>query len=352
MAERDQQLKRAAAAAGIASVTGAAIVAGRAGIEALRDSDLDGYGDGDGPSRAYRLEEGEPLGEGLLRIARGRADDALDQLRAADGDPASSVHETRKDMKKLRSVLRIARGGLGEKLYRRENDRFRAAAQALAGARDAHVMLETLDDLEERSSGELGVAELREQLEAERKRETADAERKVGDAIAAIEAGRDAISEWPLEGDDWSIVEVGLRRAYGRGRNRFREAAAEPSAEALHEWRKRVKDLWYGLRILAPSWPDVAKPLADEAHELSDLLGDDHDLAVLAAAARERPDAFAGASGREALLDAIAERRSALQRDARSLGARLYADSPKAFVGRLERWWRAWRADAGVVAAA
>src|SRR5687768_1586510 len=84
MAEPDQQVKRAAAAAGIVGAAGAAVVAGRAGIEALRDSGRDG--DGDGPSRAYRLEKGEPLGEGLLRIARGRVDEALDQLRGTNGD--------------------------------------------------------------------------------------------------------------------------------------------------------------------------------------------------------------------------------------------------------------------------
>jgi CHAD domain-containing protein len=347
MAEHDTQLKRAAAAAGIAGATGAAIVAGRAGIEALRDSD----GDGSGPSRAYKLKQGETLGEGLLRIARGRADDALDQLRDPGGDPASAVHETRKDMKKLRSVLRIAREGLGEKLYRSENDRYRDAARALSGARDAQVMLDTLGDLEERF-GDLRVGELRKQLEAEHEREAAIASERVPEAIEAIEAGRERISEWALEGDAWGLVEVGLLRAYRRGRNRYRDAAVEPSVGNLHDWRKRVKDLWYGLRILGPAWPDVVEPLADEAHELSDLLGDDHDLAVLAAAARERRDAFGDESGREALLGAIGRLRSELQRDARSLGARVYADSPKAFVRRLEAWWRAWRADAGAAVGA
>jgi CHAD domain-containing protein len=343
MSEREQ-LKGAAAAAGVAGVTGAAVVAGRKAIEALRES---GDGDGSrGPSRAYKLKKGEPLGEGLLRIARGRADDALDHLRDDGGDPARAVHETRKDMKKLRSVLRISRSGLGERLYRRENERFRDAARLLSGVRDAQVMLETLDHLEERSPDGLGAGELRKRLEEERKRETRLAGEREDEAIAAIEAGRDAISEWPLSGDDWTLVQPGLRRAYGRGRNRYRDVLAEPGMENLHEWRKRVKDLWYALRILTPTWPDVTGPLADEAHELSDLLGDDHDLAVLATATRQRPGAFADEAEREALLGAIGERRSELQRDARSLGARVYADAPKAFTRRLEGWWRVWREDA------
>ena len=121
------------------------------------------------------------------------------------------------------------------------------------------------------------------------------------------------------------------------------EAIADPTVERLHEWRKRVKDLWYHLRILTPAWPAVLEPLAGEAHVLSEQLGDDHDLAMLGLAARERADAFSDPLDLDSLLDAIERRRSELQRDATSLGRRLYADEPEAFVSRVEVWWRAWR---------
>ena len=48
-----------------------------------------------------------------------------------------------------------------------------------------------------------------------------------------------------------------------------------------HDWRKRAKDVWYQLRLLQDTWPDVMKAMAGQASQLSDLLGDDHDLAVL-----------------------------------------------------------------------
>ena len=53
--------------------------------------------------------------------------------------------------------------------------------------------------------------------------------------------------------------------------------------ESLHEWRKRVKHLWYHHTLLRSLWPPVMEVTGDEAHALSDHLGDDHDLAVLAA---------------------------------------------------------------------
>ena len=69
-----------------------------------------------GESRAYRLKEDEPLPEGIARVARGRIDHAIDELRGkTDSTPVEAVHEARKDMKKLRALLRLARGELGDR---------------------------------------------------------------------------------------------------------------------------------------------------------------------------------------------------------------------------------------------
>jgi hypothetical protein len=52
-------------------------------------------------------------------------------------------------------------------------------------------------------------------------------------------------------------------------------------------------------------------------------------------------DHGAGSAELEAV---VASRRQELQDEAFAYGARLYADRPKVFVGRIERWWEAgWR---------
>ncbi len=143
------------------------------------------------------------------------------------------------------------------------------------------------------------------------------------------------MADWPLERDGFEPLADGLRRTYRRGRRGWRAAAAEPSVENLHEWRKRVKDLWYHYSILEETWKPVMSALADETHELSERLGDDHDLAVLLAWAQEH-----AAAELEELELLVARRRGELQADAMAYGARLYADKPGAFVERIERWWQ------------
>jgi CHAD domain-containing protein len=299
-----------------------------------------------GPSRTYRLRDDESPPAGLERIALGRIADAVDELRGKGSDTfADSVHEARKDLKKVRSVLRLVRDELGDEVYRRENERFREAGRLLSGARDAEVKLATIDALRKQDGKMPTKKTLRRyigSLRAERD-EHAAADGHVERAATEIEAAAGAVGDWSLETDSWELVAPGLGRCYRRGRNRFRDTRQDPSVENVHEWRKRVKDLWYHLRILKPIWPELLEETADQAHQLSDRLGDHHDLAVLAEDARSRRDRFDAEADLEALLSAIDRRQGELLDDALAIGARLYAEKPKAFVSRLEGYWSAWR---------
>jgi CHAD domain-containing protein len=283
--------------------------------------------------RKYRLKADEALPDAVGRVARGRIDHALDELHGRAGStPEEAVHEARKDMKKLRALLRLSRDELGKATYRRENACFRDAARELSGTRDSDVMLEALGALELPPGAGW---ELRKAIQAEREQAGEDGrEAAAHAAVAILEEARGRVDDWPLERDSFSALAGGLKRTYRRGRRGFRAASEEPSMESLHEWRKRVKDLWYHHTLLRQLWPPVMTAVGDQAHELSDLLGDDHDLAMLAGWMREH----APAAGPE-FFEAVERRREELQRDAFALGALLYADKPSAYVGRLERLW-------------
>ena len=85
------------------------------------------------------------------------------------------------------------------------------------------------------------------------------------------------------------------------------------------------------------------KAAGDAAHELGDHLGEDHDLAVLEDFAHEHATVVGGLPELGDFLEVTERRRSALQADAFGLGARLYAETPRAFERRLGSYWRAWR---------
>jgi CHAD domain-containing protein len=290
-------------------------------------------------SRAYKLKQKESIPDGVARIARGRIDDAIDELSGkTDSSAEEAVHNGRKDMKKLRALLRLVRGEIGDGVYRRENACFRDAAAELAGLRDADVMLVTLEKLE---LDEAVAGPARQALEAHRLRTGAGSGKAAAkQAIAILTEARARVDGWPLDGDGFDSLRPGLRRMYRRGRREFRAMSEEPTVEGLHEWRKRAKELWYDHTLLESLWKPVMSAVGDEAHALSDLLGDDHDLAVLLAWAREHAEAP------PELVGAVEARRADLQRQALELGARLYADRPKVFLRRLEQLWDAAREQA------
>jgi CHAD domain-containing protein len=299
------------------------------------------------PSRSYRLKTKESPAAGIRRIALGRAGKALDELGAADeGELSATIHGVRKDLKKLRALARLVRDELGEKRFKAENRRYRDAGRLLSESRDAEVKLETLAGLRKRfgddfpgrdgESWERALERERDQVGDAARGETAA---RIEEAKKAVEKGRERILAWPLEADSWQLVEAGLSQSYRRGGRAMKAVQAKPKAENVHEWRKRAKDLWYQLRIVRNAWPGLLQESADQIHELTDLLGDHHDLAVLAEDLEDRQ----GVDAREALRDLIEKRQEETLSSALDLGRRIYAEKPKAFRRRLAAYWSAWR---------
>jgi CHAD domain-containing protein len=301
----------------------------------------------DDRDRTYRLRADEYVPDGIRRIAGGQLSSAHEDLDGASKQTlGEAVHETRKRLKRLRACLRLSRDALGDDTYDRENTVFRMAGRRLSGARDAQVLVETLDALRKRFAAELPPAAtgaLRARLQDEHEHATQalrDDEVAIDTTLGELGRARTRAAGWTLDAEGFDALKPGLRRIYRRARKRMREAAREPTTENLHEARKRTKDLWHATQIVRPAAPKKLKRLSKRAHRLADLLGDDHDLAVLRDYVERNPQAFEDESSRRSLLAVLDRRREALQRKALKLGDRLYAQPPKRFVGRVERGWR------------
>jgi CHAD domain-containing protein len=299
---------------------------------------------------AYRLEIDEGIAEGLRRSGAEQLDHAVSALaEGVESDPVEAVHDARKAVKKQRAVLRLGRPAIPGSERKRHNETLRKAARKLSAVRDADVVIETLDELSERFAGQLPEAtfvtirhELVELGAAAREALASSPAR--AEALDALRVARDRIGDLELRQDGWDAIDDGLARTYKRGRAAWRRARAQPSDRHLHDWRKRAKDLWYHLRLLAPVTGQTVRGQAKEAHELSDVLGDDHDLAVL-----RRTLELAGADPPvelEAVLHLIDHRRGQLQTQAMAVGERLYGERPTAFRRRLRDYWKASRSEA------
>ena len=296
---------------------------------------------------AYRFDPGEGVQEAILRCSREQMDNAVAELsEGISQDPERAVHSARKTLKKQRSLLRLARGTMSPKQRRRENRALRRAARELSSTRDADVMVQTVAQLSERFVGQLpekAFTEIAEQLKRARDSQHVARTDSAPDRRAVEKLGvvRVRVEDWQLKQGGWRGLESGLMRSYRRGRTAFAQAQRHSSLENLHAWRKRVKDLWYQERLLAPTCGPATKGQAKDAHRLADVLGDDHDLGLLrhALVGDHLP-----AEDIDAVVRLIDHRRVELQTEAMNLGQRLYAEKPKAFRRRMQRTWHAGRA--------
>ncbi|MCD9096759.1 CHAD domain-containing protein [Luteimonas fraxinea] len=292
---------------------------------------------------AYRIRRKDSKAQASLRrITREQVQAAIRSLDTAALDTASAIHDVRKRLKKIRGLLRLVRPLFD--VYRHENAAFQAIAAPLGPKRDADVLIETFD----RVVAHAGPADadtfatVRQQLVQHGKAvETAhDPDALLRTARSALQEALLRIATWRLADDGFDAFDTGLKSSYRRARKAMRAAGETGDDEAFHDWRKRTKDHAFHLRLLQPVWPGPMRAIHVCAAELGDTLGLHHDLAVLSEYLHAMTDVDAGVV--VAMETPIRTQQRALERRAHALGARLYAESPKALTDSWRRRYVAW----------
>lgn len=282
---------------------------------------------------AHRIEKQEKIGVALLRLAH-------DDLMAArkditgPGPREQRIHRVRQRLKRVRTVLTVIEPGLGARAQT-ARQALTGIARSLAGARDADVAAASARGLAASApqADALGfervVAELdREAARAHRERTPiTEINRRLGllaGEVAALEAE---------SFDGRKLLEDALKRAYRQGREAMKRAHASLATPDLHSWRKKVKQLWHLLRLARKRLRDKGDKASQRLERLGDLLGLDHDHALLAEKLALSPTADLSLMSQLAL---ISDRRREIQAEAFELGGRLYDGTTVAFAKSLK----------------
>lgn len=293
----------------------------------------------------FHLKGGESVPTGLGRIMQEQFTVAIAQLGRMDEDLAERVHEVRKSVKRLRAVIRLMRPVFGS-AYQEENVALRDIGRALSVVRDAHALVETLNLLSDKyhkELGEDGLPFLRRTIIAyaqEREHNFAPTQ-QIPRLIEELKVIGQRAKSWPYENTDIHVLTDGVATTIRRGRKSYRTAYAVPTAEHFHDWRKRVKDLRYQLALLEKLWPEVFDGFSRTAKELEERLGMDHNLVVLRnmlPTGETKPTLHYEV---RLLRFLIAAYQRELRNETRSLGSRLFSETPMQWARRIEHSWKA-----------
>lgn len=296
---------------------------------------------------AYRLKKGESMPEGVRRIVHEEIDSALGELKHGSGRKRDeAVHEARKSIKKIRGLLRLVQPELG-RVYRTINTRLGDVGRKLSEIRDATAIIEVFDALTEKHKDALqkpALARFRRGLEAS-KRETEQAA-GIGDAVkratAALRAIDKQVDKWPLQKDGFGAIAPGMKDRYRRGRKAMSAARKDGTPESYHEWRKRVKDHWYHVRLVESLWTEVMQAHESSLHDLETWLGDDHNLVVLCEKLDREPEKYGDEENMRLFRALIEQEQKELREKSLSLGERVYERKPRRFLQDTEKLWDTW----------
>lgn len=307
-----------------------------------------------------RLQLGrcETLGMGIKRVTMDQLEFAAAGYFEGESKFGRAIHQSRKAIKRVRSLLRLVRGELGERVFGYEDKSLRDTGRTISEIRSAAAIVGTAelvsglygDLLAEGTFEEMLVrlGQRRDVLELQ----ALEDPNLAGRVVQGLERAYHRYSGWPTEPDarkiygvgirdDFTAIRPGLHATYGRGRKEMVSAYARPSPRNFHLWRKRAKYLRYQMEFLVPLWPEVITGMAVTLDRLGMILGEDHDLAELVDLIHSRPDLCPDPRERSLFTALAQQRRSELHVAAEILGRRVYAEKPGSLQARFGEYWDA-----------
>jgi CHAD domain-containing protein len=298
---------------------------------------------------SYRLKPRRPVASEVRRIVDKQLALAIDELRTiGDRRSDSRIHEARRHVKKVRAILRLVQPALGD-TYHAVNQRLGVANRMLGPIADGRAVVETIAQLCVKYRARSAPRALHSLQAALVQRAEGIDRRAERDRVLPIVAGllrreRRHLTDWTLNARGFHTVGPGLEKSMRRARKAMKRSLRHPVAHNYHVWRRRVKDLWFQVRLLEARCGDTLINDQRRLEALDDCLGEYHNVVLLeeiliTEALVPRPQTAVG-------LRLLRRYQAELRGRAASLGRQVFDEKPGHFVRRVKRLWHAPRASA------
>jgi CHAD domain-containing protein len=287
----------------------------------------------------FSINNKKPFLDECLRISGEQFQIIKEGLTVSPEHTDEGIHSARKAIKKLRALLHSLRVASDRGVIDRHDAALKALARQLSGARDSAVMLQTLSTLNQEFAPYIKVATVKTleknlrkqyQLEISRRDEPGMSQMLVKE-LAGIQSDiTDFISR--SEGLDHQVLISALENIYRAGRRGWKKARAGGKPKDFHNWRRKVKNLWYLARLIKDWNPGRFGRLVQQLDDLGEVLGFDHDMFVLQLFIQEHP-LLCGSSKQAEMISALIHiRQQLLRQDALVLANPVYSRKPGEFI--------------------
>lgn len=292
----------------------------------------------------FYLQDRESSADAVVRIFGELLGSTQLDMAEPQADPDAAVHAVRKSLKKMRALLRLVRPAIKVKTFRKADRAVRDLAHQLGGARDSAVMLAAFDQLVEHFSPFLSDAACVPIRQVLASRYQATIEHHLSsmdyDSIRSqLDNLESLLKQLDLRKFSKEKLLGSVLDTYRQGRDELAALRTDPTTEHGHALRKQTKYLWYQLRLLSKSNDVQLKKLIQGLNELGEILGQDHDLAILSDTLKRQPEICCNSIRSEFVTGLIETRRVTLLSAALRMADKIYAQKPKRFlswIGKLD----------------
>lgn len=294
---------------------------------------------------SLQLKRSEDFSTGIVRLIDEEIARACNMLNGTPpSDRHETIHELRKIFKELRAIFRLIRDEIGEEEFSKENAFYRDLGRRISEIRDLTAVMETMEQLQLQYGDSLSHNIFKTAIEYQLKqRQKLEDEYIKNDIPGYLKSEllnkQKEHRTWYLSVKAFDQIAPSLKRVYKRGQQSLKIAMASQATEDLHEWRKRVKYLRYQIDTLSRIWPGIMGSLEDELHDLSDLLGFDHDISIIQKQISDNLVEFEDPVDKALVITMTEHYRSQMQRHAFIKGQNCYYEKPSIFTGRIHAYW-------------
>ncbi|MCU4173706.1 CHAD domain-containing protein [Carboxylicivirga sp. N1Y90] len=291
----------------------------------------------------FAIDNQEELRDGISRVLNEQYSHIEEQIKITDNIDIS-VHEIRKTLKRVRGVLRLIRYDIGEELYHIENVKCRELARLLSKIRDLHVIISYLAECFEAEEIKVNEGSFIKFIDHLNTQKELALQKIVDNNVFQhisdkASDSKKAIENYPLNNLGPHTIQEGVTKVYQQCLGKMEESQLNLDDHSTHQLRKKVKYLLNQMLLMQEVWPDYFVHYSSSLKTVSDLLGDDHNLAETVAIIQECPDTILIQEEKDKMIKSINNEKSQIHDDVWPLLGKIFTEEPEAFVKRIKSYW-------------
>lgn len=233
------------------------------------------------------IHKNEPVSSGIRRILHDLTDGVL--FHCADRtDIHMSIHEIRRNLKKIRAILRLIKDVPGYKDYDHDNQFYRDMGRILSEIRSIEILDTSLQLMRSKFRHlryHHSFDKISKQIFQNRNeiiKNKIEKERVLDYIASEIGENNYRLTEIQLDYNSYSVFLSGIKRAFSQGRKYMKICRENPDIHSIHEFRKKVKYLLSQLQVVYQLFPEMFKTYISILDKIGDRLGIYRDLYELA----------------------------------------------------------------------